>query len=93
MCLTMDRIVKIAIFAGLINCLTASVLAYNSSSSTHFTGLLNDVLQTNRQHDLAISKNCNQELLSIQNGLDQRDVWAIKCKCFNRIEDNLIYFS
>lgn len=84
----MDLLVKIVTFLGLIGHLTVvnSVLspsppaAATAASTTYFSGLLSDVLHTNRENDLAITQLCNQELSEIQNGLDMRDVWAIKCK-------------
>lgn len=79
---------KIVTLLGLISRLavvnSATVLSPSSSSNgsktTYFTGLLSDVLLTNRENDLAITSRCNRELSEIQNGLDMRDVWAIKCK-------------
>lgn len=84
----MDLLVKIVTLFGLIGHLTVvnSVARLPSSSSsngskiTYYTGLLSDVLYTNRENDLAITPLCNQELSAIQNGLDMRDIWAIKCK-------------
>lgn len=84
----MDLLVKIVIFFGLIGQLTVvnsvamlpSSSSSNGSKNTYFTGLLSDVLFTNRENNLAISPLCNQELSAIQNGLDMRDIWAIKCK-------------
>lgn len=84
----MDLFVKIVTFLGLIGNLaivnSATVLPPSPSSkgskTTYYTGLLSDVLLTNRENDLAITSLCNQELSEIQKGLDMRDVWAIKCK-------------
>lgn len=76
MCLNL----KLTIFVGLILYFMDESNASNSTSTTYFTGLLSDVLQTNREHDLKITQLCNDELNSIQSGLDVKDVWAIKCK-------------
>lgn len=85
----MDLLVKIVTLFGLIGHLTVvnSTTMLPSSSSTngskstkYYTGLLSDVLFTNRENDLAVTALCNQELSEIQNGLDMRDTWALKCK-------------
>ncbi|XP_031618020.1 nose resistant to fluoxetine protein 6-like [Contarinia nasturtii] len=68
--------VKLSIFFGLISSILAATT--NSSVTTNFSGLLSDVLQTHLQHDLKITKLCNQQLRSIQNGLDIKEIWAIK---------------
>lgn len=73
--------VKILLFVGLFSpFLAASVTAPNTSATTHFSGLLSDVLQTNHLNDLDISQLCDKELRSIQYGLDVKEIWAIKCK-------------
>lgn len=73
--------VKISLILGVVSTFAAAnAIAFNSSS--YFTGLLNDVLQTNRENELEISPLCDIELNSIRNGLDERDIWAIKCECF-----------
>lgn len=79
MCLNL----KLTIFVGLILNFAATIDASNSTSTTYFTGLLSDLLQTNREHDLKITQLCNDELNSIQSGLNVKDVWAIKCKYFD----------
>lgn len=73
---------KILILLGLISSswASANVVVTNSSTHAHFSGLLSDVLETNRQHDLKITFLCNEELNSIQNGLDVKEIWAIKRK-------------
>lgn len=87
----MDLFVKIVTFSGLFGHLTlvnsvvlppplSSSSSTNGSKATYYTGLLSDVLHTNRENDLAITPLCNQELSAIQNGLNRRDIWAIKCK-------------
>lgn len=77
----MNLFVNISIFLGLISGLR-DVVASNASMPSHFTGLLSDVLFTNRQQDLSITSLCNQELAMIQKALDGKDDWAIKRKCF-----------
>lgn len=74
---------KISLFLSLIcGLMSANAVTSNSSAVTHFTGLLSDILETNRQHDLRITTLCDKELNSIQNGLNARDIWAIKRECF-----------
>lgn len=92
-CVKMNSIAKLLIFIGSISCCTISVLAYNSTTSAQFTGLLNDILQTNQQQDLGITTLCNQELISIQTGLDLRDVWAIKCKWLDKKKKKTILWN
>ena len=95
----MDLSVKIVTFLGLIGHLSVvnsvtmlpSSSSSNDSKTTYYTGLLSDVLFTNRENDLEITPLCNQELSAIQNGLDMRDIWAIKCKysIFCVFEENI----
>lgn len=79
-CIKMSLNLKLTVFLGLIIYTTAASVTSNSTTTTYFTGLLSDVLQTNRENDLKITQLCNNELNSIQSGLDVKDVWAIKCK-------------
>lgn len=90
----MDLLVKIVAFVGLIGHLnlvnsTAMLSSSASASSlygnytlktTYYTGLLSDILYTNRENDLSITPLCNQQLTEIQRGLNMRDIWAIKRK-------------
>lgn len=93
----MSSIVKTSIFVLLISCCSFGIFAQNSTASTHFTGLLSDILLTNQQNNLDITSLCNKELVFIQNGLDLRDVWAIKCKCSDDlkkyISNWIVHFS
>lgn len=94
----MDLFVKIVSFFGLIghlNLVSSTAMLSTSTSSpsqssqlntskiTYFTGLLSDILYTNRVNDLSITPLCDQQLSDIQNSLDLRDIWAIKCKLFD----------
>lgn len=52
-----------------------------SNSSVQFDGLLSDVLVTNGyDNKLTLTSLCNRELNKIQDGLNVKDIWAIKCK-------------
>lgn len=83
----MDLFVKLTTFLSLISYCTSTtnsaVLKENATS--YYTGILSDVLYTNRENDLKITAQCNHELITIQNGLDMRDTWAIKRKCFHAV--------
>lgn len=87
----MDLFVKIVTFFGLIGHLNlvssssstsspSQSSALNTSKITYYTGLLSDILYTNRVNDLSITPLCDQELSKIQHSLDLRDTWAIKCR-------------
>lgn len=79
----MNFYLKISLFISLICCLiSTNAVASNSSTTTQYTGLLSDVLQTNFKNDLQITALCDKELNSIQSGLNDRDIWAIKRECF-----------
>lgn len=81
----MDSFVKITTFLSLISyCTSTSNLAILKENATsYYTGILSDILYTNRENDLEITPQCNHELITIQSGLDMRDTWAIKRKYFN----------
>lgn len=83
--MTMNLFVKLTTFLSLISCSTSAVNSAisNGTATSYFTGLLSDVLHTNRLNNLEITPLCNQELMIIQSGLDMRDIWAIKRKCSN----------
>lgn len=59
------------------------LLSYSNTArvSTHYSGLLNDFLQTNEIERRAnVSGSCQAELELVREGLAHRDVWAIKRK-------------
>lgn len=81
MCKKMSIIIKLITLFGLIGQLTmAKRIAANATDNTYYTGILSDLLHTNRENRLPITPLCNQELVAIQSALDMRDIWAIKCK-------------
>lgn len=58
-----------------------NTIASNSSPPKYFYGLLSDLLQVhNNKNDLTITSLCNEQLNSIQNGLNSKQIWAIKRK-------------
>lgn len=57
-------------------------VAATTNSPKFYSGLLGDLLRVKYlKENLTISTLCNDQLDEIQNGLNGKDVWAIKCKC------------
>lgn len=52
----------------------------NSSPTRNYNGLLSDFLQAFNHHKLNITSQCSDQLKEIQRGLNEKDVYAIKCK-------------
>lgn len=55
-------------------------------SPKFYNSLLSDLLRIKYlKENLTISTLCNDQLNEIQNGLNEKDVWAIKCKWRNKM--------
>lgn len=63
-------------------------VATTVKSPKFYNGLLSDLLRIKYlKENLTISPLCNDQLNEIQNGLDEKDVWAIKCKWRSQTRD------